>query len=45
MKGNIFGLVAAKVHVIEFQKRGLLYAHTFLILNQNHKVKDPYEFD
>ena len=45
MKGNILGLVAAKIQVVEFQKRGLPHAHMLLILNQDHKIKDPGEFD
>ena len=45
MKGNILGPVAAKIQVVEFQKRGLPHAHILLILNQDYKIKDPTEFD
>jgi len=34
-KKHIFGVLTAKVHVIEFQKRGLPHAHILLILQQH----------
>ncbi|KAH7512984.1 hypothetical protein FEM48_Zijuj12G0148300 [Ziziphus jujuba var. spinosa] len=36
-KDEIFGPVAAHVHVIEFQKRGLPHAHILIILKSNSK--------
>ncbi|KAL3531639.1 hypothetical protein ACH5RR_005160 [Cinchona calisaya] len=44
-KKEIFGKVAAHVHVIEFQKRGLPHAHMLIILKSEHKITTPDEFD
>ena len=38
-KDNIFGQVAAWMHVIEFQKRGLPHAHILLILSSDFKPR------
>ncbi|XP_020266274.1 ATP-dependent DNA helicase PIF1-like [Asparagus officinalis] len=44
-KKVIFGKVAAHVHVIEFQKRGLPHAHILIILIRDHKIilSDQYD--
>ncbi|XP_050222183.1 uncharacterized protein LOC126672278 [Mercurialis annua] len=44
-KKTIFGRVAAHVHVIEFQKRGLSHAHMLIILKPGHKITSPDQFD
>jgi hypothetical protein len=44
-KKEIFGPVAAIIHVIEFQKRGLPHAHILLILQQSAKLKDVEAID
>lgn len=44
-KKEIFGKVAAHVHVIEFQKRGLPHAHILVILKSEHKITSPDNFD
>lgn len=44
-KKNIFGEVAAHVHVIEFQKRGLPHAHLLIILKSEYKLNTPDQFD
>ncbi|XP_030046483.1 uncharacterized protein LOC115461068 [Microcaecilia unicolor] len=38
-KEHILGIPLAKIHVIEFQKRGLPHAHILLILAEEHKPK------
>ncbi len=38
-KGEVFGKVVARIHVIEFQKRGLPHAHMLLILDEKDKPK------
>ena len=38
--GGIFGGVAAYVHVIEFQKRGLPHAHMLIILKTKINTQD-----
>lgn len=40
-----FGKIAAKVHVIEFQKRGLPHAHILLILDGPDKPRSPDDYD
>jgi hypothetical protein len=40
-----FGKIVSKIHVIEFQKRGLPHAHILLILKQQHKLTDPSKID
>ena len=42
MEKNILGKVVGKIHVIEFQKRGLPHAHILLIL---HSTDKPRSFD
>ena len=42
---GILGRVIAHVHVIEFQKRGLPYAHILMILTPQDKPKTPEYFD
>src|SRR6266498_2337750 len=42
---DVFRKVIAHVHVIEFQKRGLLYAHILMILSPKDKSKTPEDFD
>lgn len=44
-KKEIFGKVAMRVHVIEFQKKGLPHAHMLVILEPYYKLKNPYDFD
>ncbi|XP_030045003.1 LOW QUALITY PROTEIN: uncharacterized protein LOC115459298 [Microcaecilia unicolor] len=38
-KKHILGVPLAKIHVIEFQKRGLPHAHILIILKEEHKPK------
>ncbi|KAL8161821.1 LOW QUALITY PROTEIN: hypothetical protein V2J09_013310 [Rumex salicifolius] len=45
MKNNIFGPVAARVQVVEFQKHGLPHTHILLILKVKHKILNPDAFD
>lgn len=45
MDDNIFGPVAARVQVVEFQKRGLPHAHILLIFKGEHKILNPESFD
>ncbi|XP_027076324.1 uncharacterized protein [Coffea arabica] len=45
LKKKIFGEVAACVHVIEFQKRGLPHAHILLILKPEYKLLSPEAYD
>lgn len=44
-KNQIFGKVLAKVHVIEFQKRGLPHAHILLILDAKYKPRTSLDID
>lgn len=44
-KNKIFGKPVAKVHVIEFQKRGLPHAHILLILSNESKPHDVDSID
>ncbi|KAI8559074.1 hypothetical protein RHMOL_Rhmol04G0146700 [Rhododendron molle] len=44
-KKCIFGKVAAHVHVIEFQKRGLPHAHMLIILKSESKITSSDKFD
>ena len=44
-KKEIFGVVAAYVYVVEFQKRGLPHAHFLIILKSNAKIHAPESFD
>uniref|UniRef100_A0A7N0TYR9 ATP-dependent DNA helicase n=1 Tax=Kalanchoe fedtschenkoi TaxID=63787 RepID=A0A7N0TYR9_KALFE len=45
MDRKIFGTVAGKVWVIEFQKRGLPHAHIVLILNERSKLRTADDID
>ena len=38
-KIEIFGCVNGRIHVIEFQKRGLPHAHILISLDSNSKIK------
>ena len=44
-KKHVLGTPAAKIHVIEFQKRGLPHAHILLILKTEDKPKDNEDID
>ncbi|XP_024990536.1 uncharacterized protein LOC112524820 [Cynara cardunculus var. scolymus] len=44
-KKHILGEVRAYVYVIEFQKRGLPYAHILMIMKPEHKITNPYHYD
>ncbi|XP_044360895.1 uncharacterized protein [Triticum aestivum] len=44
-KGKHFGEVAAYVHVIEFQKRGLPHEHILLIMKAKSKLATPDDYD
>ncbi|XP_012841137.1 PREDICTED: uncharacterized protein LOC105961450 [Erythranthe guttata] len=44
-KKEILGKVAAHVHVIEFQKRGLPHAHMLIILKSEYKITTPDTYD
>ena len=44
-EGQIFGRVVAKLHVIEFQKRGLPHAHVLISFAPEHKLRVPADFD
>ena len=45
VKGKIFGTVAAIMHVIEFQKRGLPHAHILLILEGEDKLSNTMMYN
>ncbi len=42
---GILEKVIAYIHVIEFQKRGLLHAYILMILSFKNKLKTPENFD
>ncbi|XP_016206591.2 uncharacterized protein LOC107646964 [Arachis ipaensis] len=44
-KERFFGKVVADVHTIEFQKRGLPYAHILILLDSLSKFPDPKDID
>ena len=44
-KNGIFGQAVARVHVIEFQKRGLPHAHLLIFLRQEDKIQTPDQVD
>ncbi|XP_059629827.1 uncharacterized protein LOC132272750 [Cornus florida] len=44
-KRSIFGKVAAHIHVIEFQKRGLPHAHILLIFQSEFKITNAEQYD
>ncbi|GAA0183206.1 hypothetical protein LIER_30666 [Lithospermum erythrorhizon] len=45
MSGELFGKVAAVVHVVEFQKRGLPHAHFLIILKPAYKYLSAEAYD
>ncbi len=45
VKRQIFGIVQAMIHVIEFQKRGLPHAHILVILREEDAPKTPEDID
>ena len=42
---KFFGEIAAMIHVIEFQKRGLPHGHFLIILQHESKIRQPEQFD
>lgn len=42
---GIFGTAIGKIHVIEFQKRGLPHVHLLLIVSSEHKPQVPADYD
>ena len=42
---HILGVVAAHVHVIEFQKRGLPHVHFLLIMKSGYKLTCPKQYN
>ncbi|XP_077222125.1 uncharacterized protein LOC143855968 [Tasmannia lanceolata] len=42
---HVLGPIVAHVHVIEFQKRGLPYAHMLLVMQKESKLLNPDEYD
>ena len=42
---HVFGIPAAHLHVIEFQKRGLPHAHILIILHDEDKMRTPEDID
>ncbi|XP_042501310.1 uncharacterized protein LOC122079122 isoform X2 [Macadamia integrifolia] len=44
-KKGILGKVAAHVHVVEFQKRGLPHAHILIIMHKDFKITNADVFD
>ncbi|GBM09057.1 hypothetical protein AVEN_87672-1 [Araneus ventricosus] len=44
-KHGIFGTVLAYIYVIEFQKRGLPYAHILLTLDSESKIRTKHDID
>jgi hypothetical protein len=45
MKEQVMGRVVGKIHVIEFQKRGLPHAHILVILAPEDKPRCPADYD
>ncbi|XP_022853255.1 uncharacterized protein LOC111374750 [Olea europaea var. sylvestris] len=45
VKRKLLAPIVAYVYVIEFQKRGLLYAHFLLIFKPNFKIKNSLQVD
>ena len=45
MKGNVFGVVPAKLWVIKFQKRGLPHAHILIILRGADRLTTAAQVD
>jgi hypothetical protein len=44
-KNHVFGKVIGKVHVIEFQKRGLPHAHILIVVSGDHKPNSKEAID
>ena len=42
---HVFGRVVGRIHVVEFQKRGLPHAHILLIVEDNAKPRTPDDYD
>ncbi|CAN6573919.1 unnamed protein product [Malus baccata var. baccata] len=42
---GVLGSVVAYAYVIEFQKRGLPHVHMLVVLDENDKINNPYEYD
>ena len=42
---GVLGKVIARLHVIEFQKKGLPHAHILMVLASKDKPKIPEDFD
>ena len=45
VQGQVFGMVAAHLHVIEWQKRGLPHGHILIILQEYDRHNTPEFFD
>ena len=45
MEKKVFGTVVSKIHVIEFQKRGLPHAHMLVTIASEDEPKSPQEID
>jgi hypothetical protein len=45
IKKKVFGQPTGKIHVIEFQKRGLPHAHILIILANEDKPRGPEDYD
>ena len=44
-EGHVFGKVAAMVHTVEFQKRGLPHMHLLIFLNESCKIRSAKDVD
>ncbi len=44
-QGQRLGRVVARVHVVEFQKRGLPHAHILIFFATEHKLRGPMDYD
>ena len=45
VKKEVFGSTVARVHTIEFQKRGLPHIHLLIWLQREYKFTTPAEVD
>lgn len=45
LQRNVLGVAIAKVHVIEFQKRGLPHTNMLIILRDEDKPRCPKDYD
>ena len=45
IRNNVLGRSTAKIHVIEFQKRGLPHAHILIWLDDDSKLRTPADID